>query len=233
MSPAPKVIVSYDGTPTDRDALALGTMFAAAGCELLLAYVRHVAAADRAEELHEQSEADAMLAAGAESVGMPDLPRVVVWSPATGAGLETLAQREGASVIAFGSDYRTPAGSVRPGGSALRLLEVGGVAVAIAPARIAAAGEPLLIGGVGAIDEPGDDAARRTAESLAASVGANVVERPSTNIDLLVIASQAAAQPGRVALSGAAWYLLETARCTTLVLPRGQALEFDAGAAAA
>ena len=36
-----KIIVSYDDTDNDRDALALGRLFASAGAELSLAYVRH------------------------------------------------------------------------------------------------------------------------------------------------------------------------------------------------
>ena len=35
------VIISYDGTPNDDDALALGKMLARAGFALALAYVRH------------------------------------------------------------------------------------------------------------------------------------------------------------------------------------------------
>lgn len=229
---APKVIVSYDGTATDSDALALGRLLAAAGCELMLAYVRHVAATDRAEEQREQQEADAILARGAESIGMPDLPRAVVWSPATGAGLEALAEREGADVIAFGSDYRTPAGSVRPGVSAQRLLQGGTVAVALAPAG-AAAGSELTVATVCTIDERGDDAAQVTGEGLARLLGAAVTERASAGVDLIVIASQAGAPPGRLALSGAATYVLETARCCVIVLPQGKALAFPADAEAA
>ena len=35
------VIISYDGTPNDDDALSLGKMLARAGATLALAYVRH------------------------------------------------------------------------------------------------------------------------------------------------------------------------------------------------
>ena len=34
-------IISYDGTPNDDDALALGRLFAQAGATVALAYVRH------------------------------------------------------------------------------------------------------------------------------------------------------------------------------------------------
>ena len=36
-----KIIVSYDGTDNDRDALALGKVLLDAGATLALAYVRH------------------------------------------------------------------------------------------------------------------------------------------------------------------------------------------------
>ena len=36
-----KIIVSYDDTDNDRDALALGRLLAFSGAELSLAYVRH------------------------------------------------------------------------------------------------------------------------------------------------------------------------------------------------
>ena len=42
----PHVIVSYDGTRDDGDALALGKLFALLGAEITLAYVRHAADAD-------------------------------------------------------------------------------------------------------------------------------------------------------------------------------------------
>jgi nucleotide-binding universal stress UspA family protein len=223
----PRVVVSYDGTDYDRDALALGAIFAAAGCELVLAYVRHVAAVDREEELREQQEADAMLAAGAASIGLPDLPRAVVWSPATGPGLEALAAREGAEIVVFGSEYRTPAGNVRPGASAEQLLDGGSVAVALAPAQLHAAG-PLEIQTICTINEGEDSSAHETAVALAGRLGASVVEQARYDVDLLVIGSQADAPQGRVALSGAARYALETARCCVLVLPRGKVLSFAA-----
>ena len=59
-----KIIVSYDDTDNDRDALALGRLLAFSGAELSLAYVRH----SFGESL-EQKEAEELLARGAASVG--------------------------------------------------------------------------------------------------------------------------------------------------------------------
>ena len=44
------IIVSYDGTPNDDDALALGQALAAGGASLALAYVRHSREFDPARE---------------------------------------------------------------------------------------------------------------------------------------------------------------------------------------
>ena len=47
---ATKIIVSYDGTENDRDALALGRLLAEAGASLELAYVRHAQEAESGRE---------------------------------------------------------------------------------------------------------------------------------------------------------------------------------------
>ena len=53
------VIVSYDGSPLDRDALTLGALLRDAGAELTLAYVRHAGETRPDRELiaHLQAEA--------------------------------------------------------------------------------------------------------------------------------------------------------------------------------
>jgi len=105
-----KIIVSYDDTANDRDALALGRLLAFSGAELSLAYVRHSLGGAL-----EEKEAEQMLARGAASVGAPDMPRHVVINPGTSVGLAELAEREDADVIVFGSEYRTARGTVKPG----------------------------------------------------------------------------------------------------------------------
>jgi len=114
---APRIIVSYDDTDNDRDALALGRLLAFAGGELSLAYVRH----SQGGAL-EEKEAEDLLARGAESVGAPDMPRHLIVNPGTSVGLAELAERENADVIVFGSEYRTANGIVKPGISAHKLL---------------------------------------------------------------------------------------------------------------
>ena len=86
---APTIIVSYDGTANDTDALALGRLLAGAGGSLALAYVRHAVEADPAREAQAQADTAALLEAGAAWLGDPDVPRHVVVSGSTPKGFAT------------------------------------------------------------------------------------------------------------------------------------------------
>jgi nucleotide-binding universal stress UspA family protein len=195
-----------------------------AGASAALAYVRHARAPQRAEEVEEERHADALLERGAASIGAPHLPRHVVLHASTGEGLRELALREGADLIVFGSDYRTAAGTVRPGTSTDRLLHGGSVAVALAPAGLSSR-PAARVGHIGVLAEDGDDAAWRTARSLAAALDAGVGEADDAT-DLLVVGSSAGAHDGRVLLSASAEYEIETSGVPVLVLPRGVSVEF-------
>jgi nucleotide-binding universal stress UspA family protein len=221
-----KIIVSYDDTDNDRDALALGRLLASSGAELALAYVRH----SFGESL-EQEQAEQLLARGAASIGTPEMPKHVVVNPATSVGLTELAEEVDADVIVFGSEYRTAAGLVKPGISAHKLLLGGPSAIAVAPAGFQAS-PALGVGVVGVIDE-GDPAARGTAESLAGALGASVVEHGSGSVGLLVVGSRPEAPEGRVVLSAASDYAVEAANYPVLVIPRGSAIDFGSTAPAA
>ena len=130
------IIVSYDGTANDDDALALARMLAGSGATLALAYVRHSREYDPRREELAQHDAERRLELGATWLGDPDVPVHVVVSASTGEGLAQLADSEGASIVVFGSDYRTTPGRVEPGTSAQRLLEGGPIAVAVAAAGL-------------------------------------------------------------------------------------------------
>ena len=105
---------------------------------------------------------------------MTTSPRHIVLSASTGGGLEQLALAEGASMIVFGSDYRTPPGRAEPGNTAQKLLEGGPVAIAIAAAGLRTRlGAPISSIAVGAHDEAGT--ARETAEAIAAKLDAEIV----------------------------------------------------------
>src|SRR2546421_7061618 len=128
------IIVSYDGTPNDDDALALGRMLARSGASLALAYVRHSREFDPRREELAQHDAERRLEQGAQWLGAPDTPRHIVIRRPTGQRLGQLAQREGAAMIVFGSDYRTPPGHAEPGNTAQHRLDRARVAIAVAAA---------------------------------------------------------------------------------------------------
>jgi hypothetical protein len=221
---ASKIIVSYDGTDSDRDALALGRTLARAGASLALAYVRHQKETGGREALAEH-EAEALLEGGAAWLGNPDVPRFVVLSASTPEGLKDLAVKEQANGIVFGSAYRTTPGHVYPQASAERLLEGGPLAVAVAPAGfVDHADDPIA--SIAAVDEEGDTSAAQTAASLAAKLGATVEARPSPSAGVLVVGSKAPAVHGTVLISAASAYLVELTRCPAIVLPRGVPLNF-------
>ena len=223
---ATKIIVSYDGTENDTDALALGQLLARAGGSLALAYVRHAADPEPGRERLAQKEAEELLENGARWLGDPAVPRHVVLSPSTPEGLRDLAEREQADVIAFGSEYRTTPGHVAAGTSAQRLLEGGPIAVAIAPAGLRDHSD-LAIDVVSAVGEDGDPGPQETAASLAGALGASVETRVDGKMGLVVVGSKPGTAAGRVTLSAAAQYLIEMLRCPVLVLPHGSALRFD------
>jgi nucleotide-binding universal stress UspA family protein len=214
-----KIIVSYDDTDNDRDALALGRLLAISGAELSLAYVRHSVGGALDERQAEQ-----LLARGAASIGAPDMPRHVVINPGTSVGLTELAQREDADVIVFGSEYRTAPGLLKPGIPAHKLLLGGPAAIAVAPSGLRS-NPALSVNTIGLIEE-GDPTAAQTAASLAAALGAGVQEGAGGPIDLLVVGSRPESPQGKVTLSASSDYSVEAATCPVLVTPRGVALDF-------
>ena len=160
---------------------------------------------------------------GVAWLGDPSIPRHVVFSGSTGEGLEQLAEAEGASVIVFGSDYRTPPGHAEPGTSAQRLLEGGTVAIAVAAAGLRTRAD-AGIESIGVVSADGDAAALESAEALAAKLGAKLVDLGPPSIDLIVVGSQPNASSRRITLSGASRTMLNSARGSVLVLPSGTVL---------
>jgi nucleotide-binding universal stress UspA family protein len=218
------VIVSYDDTSNDHDALMLGRVLADAGARLTLAYVRHTTQAERSREELEEHEAEALLERGARWLGDADVERRVVVSASTGAGLKWLAEQENADVVVFGSDYRTAAGHVAPQHSAQTLLEGGRAAVAIASANYRSDRAPR-IRTIGVLAAPGDDAALETARELAGATGATLT-RDEHRVDLLVAGSRSEAPRGRVMITSQAQNAIENATAPVLVVARGVPLHF-------
>ena len=223
-----KIIVSYDGTANEEDAITLGRLLGSAGAEVSLAYVRHNPETDSVREEIAQAEAQSVLDQGVELLGTPGAKRHVVTDRSTPEGLAALAEREGADVIVFCSDSHTAKGHVSIGNSAQRLLEGGPVAVAIAPVGLAetAGGKPSVQRIVAVGEAGGDGSAQATAQALAGALGAEVVPVADESTDLLVIDSRKDAANGRVSISSSAAHLIEIATCPVLVTPRGAALSF-------
>ena len=221
---SPKIIVSYDGTENDQDALALGRVFAGLGAELSLAYVRHTRESEHRREELAHDEAERLLEGGARWLENPQVERHVVLSRSTPEGLSEIAREQQADMIVFGSDYHTAPGHVAPGNSAARLLEGGSTAIAIAPAGLRDNAD-LRLATIVTADEPGDDSVRETAVALADRAHANTTALGTTG-DLLVIGSREGTPHGRVSVSARMAYQLEIARCPVLVLRRGVALGF-------
>jgi nucleotide-binding universal stress UspA family protein len=213
------LIVSYDGTPNDDDALALGRLLAKTGAGLALAYIRHSREFDPRREQLAQHDAERRLESGLAWLGDPGIPTHVVFSGSTGEGLEQLAESERASVIVFGSDYRTPPGRAEPGTSAQRLLEGGSVAIAVAAAGLRSLSDVAIETiAVSAVD--GDAAAQETADALAAKLGASIVDL-AAETDLIVVGSQPNGSSRRITLSGSSRTMLNALRGSVIVVPSG------------
>jgi nucleotide-binding universal stress UspA family protein len=217
------LIISYDGTANDDDALALGKLLARTGASMALAYIRHAREFDPRREQLAQHDADRRLEQGVAWLGDASIPRHVVFSGSTGEGLEQLAEAEQSSVIVFGSDYRTPPGRAEPGTSAQRLLEGGSVAIAVAAAGLRSQGD-AGIGSIAVAAADGDTAAQESAQALADKLGAKIVELGPPTVDLIVVGSQPSASSRRITLSGATRTMLNSARGSVLVIPSGAPL---------
>ncbi len=215
------IIISYDGTYNEDDAVALGKVFAKAGAEVSLAYVRHAPEVQTSREILAQHEAETLLGRGAELLGDAEVQRHVITDRSTPDGLRALAERTGADAIVFCSDSHTAQGHIAVGNSARRLLDGGKTAVAIAPAGFAKSAS-----GVRSVGVVGDGSAHETAEALARALSASVVAADSQSADVLVVGSRPEAEQGRVSLSAAGENLIENATCPVLVVPQGQSLSF-------
>ncbi len=226
-----KVIVSYDGTANEDDAIALGRLFGRAGAEVSLAYVRHAHEEDANRERAVEAQAHGVLEGGSELLGDSNAKLHIVTDRSTPEGLGRLAQAEGAEMIVFCSDSHTAKGHVSVGNSAERLLEGGTVAIAIAPVDLAVGIDSASPKNIVAVSDA-EGGAQATAESLAHAFGGTVAPVVDESTDLLVIDSRADVEAGRVSLSSSASHLIETATCPVLVLPRGATLSFSAASAA-
>ena len=225
-----KIIVSYDGTANEDDAIALGRIFAGAGSDVALAYVRHTHEPDGDRETLAQHEAQELLERGAALFGGP-VHKHVVTDRSTPEGLRALAEAERADAIVFCSDSHTAKGHISIGNSAERLLEGGQTAIGIAPVGLADAGTNASLRQIVAVGD-GGGGAQATADALAKALGASVAPVANDDTDLLVIDSRPEAEAGRISISASAAHLIEIATCSVLVVPRGVTPPFGQAVAA-
>jgi hypothetical protein len=224
---ATKLIVSYDGTNNEDDAIALGRLLAQAGAEVALAYVRHTHEPEPDREVLAQHEAQELLQRGGELLGIPDVACYVVSDRSTPEGLRALAEQEGAQGIVFCSDSHTAPNHVSVGNSAQRLLDGGRFAIAIASAGLA--GRQAEVQRIAVTEDPTDPSAQSTARALAEALGASVIPAAMGHgADVLVVGSRPEAGQGQVALSAATLNLIEDDTGAVLVVPRGVTLAFAA-----
>jgi nucleotide-binding universal stress UspA family protein len=225
-----KLIISYDGTNNEDDAIALGRLLAQAGAEVALAYVRHTQEPEPDREVLAQHEAQELLQRGGELLGMPDIACYVVSDRSTPEGLRALAEQEGAQGIVFCSDSHTAPNHVSVGNSAQRLLDGGRFAIAIASAGLAGRsgiGRQAEVQRIAVTEDPTDPSAQSTAQALAEALDASVIPAAMGHgADLLVVGSRPEAGLGQVALSAATLNLIEDDAGAVLVVPRGAALAF-------
>jgi nucleotide-binding universal stress UspA family protein len=230
MSTSP-IIVAYDGSPNADDAVALGNLLArVTGAPLALAHVYRTpsqsprdgagVAAERANLARRAAEE--VLARGAR-LAEGDVARLVVSSTTTATGIRTLAAREHAALVLFGSAQRTLPGRVHPGSASRRLLHGLPCAIGLAPVSFRERGHSGLEVVAVAHDDP-TRAVQRSAEALALHAGAEVVADERER-DLLLVGSAPGAQRGQVLANAVTNRLIQTAATPVLVVPYGEALQ--------
>jgi nucleotide-binding universal stress UspA family protein len=106
----------------------------------------------------------------------------------------------------------------------MRMLEGGPVSIAIASASLR---ERTDVGlrSVALAGGEVDDAARRTAAGLAEIAGAPLSLPSREGLDLLVIGSRPGTPVGRLDISAASEYIVETASASVVIVARGVAFD--------
>ena len=191
-----KIIVSYDGTANEDDAIALGRIFARAGAEVSLAYVRHSVEPDYSGETLAQNEAEALLQRGAALLGNPD-GRQATSSPtappprACGRSPSPRAPTSSCSARTRTPPRATSRSATRPSACSRAARPP----IAIAPAGLAEAGAEAAVQRIVAVGDA-NGGAQATAQALASALGATVAPVANQDADLLVIDSRPEAAAG-------------------------------------
>lgn len=221
------IVVAYDGSQNADDAVVLGQALAQlTGGELVVAHIYRLAvpqptsgaATLDGHNAFLRHRGEELLDRAAEIAGSQPR-RIVEGATTTATGIRTLAEREHAAVVVFGSATHTEPGHVHPGSASRRLLQGSPAAVAFAPAgyRQSASGVPTRI----AVSHDDDSAtARASAEALARAVGTATLVEPG-EADLLVLGSRPGGEHGRVMISASAEAPLQSAKSPVVVVARG------------
>ena len=219
-----KIIVSYDGTANEADAIALGGLFARAGAR----GCARLRTPQRGDRLRHRGQG----AAGPRGrpVRRPLDAHLLHHRPlharrARGAGHRP--GRRGDRFLLGLAHGQRPCRrrQLRPAPDRRWLVRRRD-----RPAAFAERDPNQPLGTIVAVSD-GDGGARETAESLAAALGATVAPVVNDDAGMIVLDSRAEAEPGRVSISSSAGYLIDVARCPVLVLPRSRPLAFGAAPA--
>jgi nucleotide-binding universal stress UspA family protein len=225
------ILVAYDGSPNADDAVAAGRLLAQlTGSQLTLAHIHTTrpqrgtrgAATVAAREDFLRRRGEELLERAAARAG-GDVRRVVLGSTTTATGMRTLAEREAATAVVFGSASNTEPGHVHPGSASRRLLQGVASAIAFAPVgyRESAGKIPSRIG----VSHDDDDAtARQSAEAIVDALGRSAAVVEDGPVDLLLIGSRPGAEHGRVMIGASAEAPLHAATSPVVVVPRGVVL---------
>ena len=218
-----KVIISYDGTENDDDALALGKLLADPG-DLALAYIRHSQELDPQREKVAQHDAEQRLRPGRRAARAPGRPpaRGLRRLDRRGAGRARERRRRLDRRVRLGlphpararraAQFRaTAAGDRRHRRSLSR-------PPGCAPSRRSRS--PRSLSSRPTATRPRCALPRRSP----ASACGQVTGLDGAGADLIVVGSQPGAPAGRVALSGAARTALDASRGSVLVVPSGKPL---------
>jgi nucleotide-binding universal stress UspA family protein len=148
-----EILVGYDDTAGADDALAFASRVArATGAPMRLIAVYPyddlgTPAADAGLRDYLQEDADAVLAAAADSISGVDIATEAIADVSPSRALHAAVERRGAALVVVGSTHRGAIGRVLPGSTGERLLHGSSSAVAIVPRGYAKhSGETATVG---------------------------------------------------------------------------------------
>ena len=231
MSNSP-IIVAFDGSPNADDAVVLGRLLAdASGASLALAHVyraprpglRRSATTIHGREGFMRRRAEDLLSQGARLMG-DDVSLFALAATTTATGIRTIAEREQAALVIFGSAYHAAAGHVHPGSASRRLLQGLPCAVAFAPVGFHEL-SPTELRAISVSRDDPTSAARESAQALARMTGAQVAQREQGGSELLFVGSGPGAERGHVMVNANVDQLIRRAAAPVVVVPYGRALE--------